>query len=1012
MIRLLKGLCLVVVLSLFTACGRFIQIEIVEKEEIETVNKDTVIQVDKITEFKQLFKQHKLDIFIPPHTRIDTLIVDKNKKTLDIFLSNEFSYIPLRFENVKNYYDYVKNYFIDEYKDYAVSIKSMGFKIEDLVPNFYRTVNSFDNNRVQDFNLKRTLPILQNIDKPFKITKGLYNRNISLWHSHGWYYSKDAGRWEWQRPRLFQTVEDLIPLAFVLPYIAPMLENAGATLFIPRERDWQTNEIVVDNNTSYDIKHKYYLETAKNKKNKWLDSETSGFALGTPPYEVNYNPFSHGTSRFVLSDTEWTASVKWTADIKESGEYAVYISYTASENNVNDALYKIKHAGGITNFIVNQKIGGTTWLYVGKFKFNKDENNYVELTNKSKESGLIVSADAVRFGGGMGVVLREGNTSGRPKFVEGAKYYLQYAGMPDTLIYNLNKGKNDYNDDYKSRTEYTNYLFGAPFGPFKNKNVKGLSIPIDLSMAFHTDAGITNNDTTVGSLSIYSMLSADSTITFPNGVSRLACRDLADIVQTEIVTDIRSDFDIAWNRRQLLEAQYTEAQRPNVPSLLLELLSHQNFLDMKFMLDPKFRFTVSRAIYKGMLKFLSVQNNLEYVVQPLPVQNFAVQFTENMDLKLSWKETIDKIEKTATPAGYVVYTRINDGGFDNGIYTTENSFVIKNLEKNKVYSFKITAVNDGGESFPSEILSACKSDSKKPVLVVNAFDRICAPTWVDGEKFSGFLSNLDAGVPDKIDFGFSGYQYDFNPKSEFISNDEPGHGASGADDETKVTAGNTFDFAYIHGNSFKNNGYSFVSCSDECVEDGTVNLKNYSFVDFIFGEEKETEYQKEYENKTKGVMFRTFTKPLQTLLNEYLISGGNIFVSGAYIGTDMFRVKTCDSLDMKFADGVLKYTIATGYASRSGNVEINKRFGSKLSKIKFNTELNDKIYAVESPDAINPVKDSETLFRYNDNLFSAGIGYKKEYGIIAMGFPFETIINANDRTEFMLNVLNYLKIPK
>jgi hypothetical protein len=133
----------------------------------------------------------------------------------------------------------------------------------------------------------------------------------------------------------------------------------------------------------------------------------------------------------------------------------------------------------------------------------------------------------------MGIVKRNACTSGRPKFVEGAKYYMQYAGMPDSLIYNLNDNKNDYNDDYKSRTEYTNYLIGAPFGPNKNRDVKGLGIPIDLSMAFHTDAGITKNDTTIGTLAIYSLIDAFNNSNFPDGKSRLACRDLSDIVQSQ-----------------------------------------------------------------------------------------------------------------------------------------------------------------------------------------------------------------------------------------------------------------------------------------------------------------------------------------------------------------------------------------------------------------------------------------------------------------------------------------------
>ena len=60
---------------------------------------------------------------------------------------------------------------------------------------------------------------------------------------------KDKGCWEWQRPRLFCTTEDLFTQSFVIPYIIPMLENAGAIVYTPRERDWQRNEVIVDNDT-------------------------------------------------------------------------------------------------------------------------------------------------------------------------------------------------------------------------------------------------------------------------------------------------------------------------------------------------------------------------------------------------------------------------------------------------------------------------------------------------------------------------------------------------------------------------------------------------------------------------------------------------------------------------------------------------------------------------------------------------------------------------------------------
>lgn len=49
--------------------------------------------------------------------------------------------------------------------------------------------------------------------------------------------------------------------------------------------------------------------------------------------------------------------------------------------------------------------------------------------------------------------------SGYPRFTEGARYWLQYAGFPDT-VYTQSKGVNDYTDDYKSRGVWVNYSGG------------------------------------------------------------------------------------------------------------------------------------------------------------------------------------------------------------------------------------------------------------------------------------------------------------------------------------------------------------------------------------------------------------------------------------------------------------------------------------------------------------------------------------------------------------------------
>jgi carbamoylphosphate synthase large subunit len=65
---------------------------------------------------------------------------------------------------------------------------------------------------------------------------------------------------------------------------------------------------------------------------------------------------------------------------------------------------------------------------------------------------------------------------------------------------------------------------------------------------------------------------------------------------------------------------------------------------------------------------------------------------------------------------------------------------------------------------------------------------------------------------------------------------------------------------------------------------------------------------------------------------------------------------------------------------------------------------------VEAPDALYPFDGSETIFRYSENYFSAGIGYKKDYGVIVLGFPFETILKDSDRDRLMNLMLKYFEL--
>ena len=238
----------------------------------------------------------------------------------------------------------------------------------------------------------------------------------------------------------------------------------------------------------------------------------------------------------------------------------MYVSYQTLPESVSDAKYLVFHNGGVTEFRVNQQMGGGTWVYLGTFEFDKGCNDYgmVVLSNESKEQG-VVSADAVRFGGGMGNIERGGSVSGMPRYLEGARYWAQWAGMP-YLVYSKSNGTNDYNDDINTRSLMTNYLSG---GSVFNPTEKGLKVPFEMTLGFHSDAGFKTDDQLVGTLGIYTTGFNEGRLNC--GISRYASRDLADMVLTGLKRDIDARFGVNWQRRSMWNRNYSETRLPAVP---------------------------------------------------------------------------------------------------------------------------------------------------------------------------------------------------------------------------------------------------------------------------------------------------------------------------------------------------------------------------------------------------------------------------------------------------------------
>ncbi|WP_307756665.1 xanthan lyase, partial [uncultured Alistipes sp.] len=796
--------------------------------------------------------------------------VDASAKRVKIYTSIGLSYYPFREDNLQAMRDSVRQLLPQEYRKAGIELYSDTREVSELIPMAYRTGAEFrklvQKKKIIPFTNRSARPLVTRLSSAASATQGLAGRHIALWQSHGRYFDQPQNRWKWQRSMLWQTCEDLYTQSYVLPYLVPMLENAGANVLLPRERDVQKIELLLDNDAQGQYRE-------QNGPQKW-QAGGMGFAHTQRVYRTGENPFRHGTTRRVRTVTGGAeSSAVWSADIPQAGEYAVYVSYDSTPESADDAQYTVHHLGGDFNYSVNQTMGGGTWIYLGRFAFASGAQDVVTLSNRSHKAGRIVSADAVKIGGGYGNIARtpcdslrlpdveyREETSGYPRFCEGARYWLQWAGF-DEKVYTPKENKDDYKDDYMSRAHWVNALMG---GSERLRDSVGLGIPVDMALAFHSDAGVRLNDDIIGTLGIY--CTKENKGRFAGGADRYRSRDLTDIVMTQIVGDIRNTYEPDWTRRGLWNRAYYEARVPSAPTMLLELLSHQNFADMRYGSDPRFKFMVSRAIYKGILRYISSQYQLPYVIQPLPVEALATEFADGGNVKISWSPVMDPLEASAAPTGYVVYTRIDDGGFDNGRYV-DKPVLITAQEPDKLYSYKVTAVNEGGESFPSEVAAACRvSDEKGRVLVVNGFDRISAPLSMRRDSLAGFYNSIDAGVPDKQDISFIGEQYVFDMSMAKCDVDSIALGACYSDFETEVVGGNTFDYAAVHGRAIANSGYSFCSASVRSVTRDEVSLEVYPAIDLILGEQRSTTIG-------RGVAdfeFKTFPAELQDALRRYV----------------------------------------------------------------------------------------------------------------------------------------------
>ncbi len=618
---------------------------------------------------------------------------------------------------------------------------------------------------------KSSVPVIN----PGQPAGALSGKTIYINQSHGWFDDVGFGRWRVQRGDNFGVLEDFDSAEFLNLYALPALRNAGAKVQTVRESDLQTNMVIVDNADAA------YAETGT-----WSNSSLNGFVQKTTPSWVgtSINPFNQGSgenrlSSGLVSGTP-TATATWTATIPEDGYYNVYASWTAFSGRANDAEYLVHHSGGVSEVRMNQKIDGYTWNLLGNWYFEAgapaDERKVVLTNNSSDGSASNVSADAIRWGGGMGDMERHTHgVSGRPRWEEEAVNYLQFNGFGYSGT--LYTGTDDEAGGWSDRPQYARWEHSDKDG----------SVEDALYFAWHTNAFNGN---------------ARGLSSFRHSTATAASTSLQSIMHDTLYDHIEGQWFPGWTVRSKNVTNFGENNQNSLgtglPGFLIEGLFHDNADDAGGYAEPQFRHDMARAIVHGVIAYFEDRDTTTLTTPPETPTHFRAVALGSGQVQLSWDAPPNSSSNQYlgdAAATYRVFEGTNGFGFDDGTAVSGTTTTISGLTTGETKYFRVAAVNAGGQSFPSETLAVC--DGAADVLIVNGFDRNSA-SLVPKETITNAGTDLQRLDPRNFQ---------------------------------------AFNYIIEHAEALESTGVAISSATNEAVIDGDVTLGNYDAVFWICGEE-------------------------------------------------------------------------------------------------------------------------------------------------------------------------------
>lgn len=371
---------------------------------------------------------------------------------------------------------------------------------------------------------------------------------LSAGHGYKLHYSLRDGRvlsWGLQRSPRHGMVEDVYTAEYVADVLAPALEAAGATVLALRERDRHPFSVISDDGESS------FSATAAERRVE--------DALALNGTYLRLRP--HG-------------GAAWWLRAPEAGHYYVYGRWAADPTHDPQAVFTVVTPGEVREVVVDQTVHGGHWWPLGDYCLFEGDDVAVYLHG----SGGLVSADAVRMGGGnFTIVPPDGKVRDHPFFDVGFPAQVRHLGAPEDFE-NYPLSGNPISDQ-RLRP------FWASWASPRGEDAVYLSI--------HTNAAPSRR---AQGLIVFAGVDRDPPTPAHPGVVRLAGH-----IEREIVAAVRAN-DRRYKTRGVKPGNFSEVSplRNALPGVLVELGFHTNKKDAKRLQTTQFQADSSAGIVEAL----------------------------------------------------------------------------------------------------------------------------------------------------------------------------------------------------------------------------------------------------------------------------------------------------------------------------------------------------------------------------------------------------------------------------